>query len=122
MRPPHLIVVDDEAAMRSLLTRLARIALPSAQISDHASAEGALQAIEIEGADLLITDCKMLGMDGPEFVRTLREKNFTMPIIMVSSSDDARVLGEEAGINEFIEKRYLTDHLGRAIQGLLNAA
>ena len=73
----------------------------------------------MEGADLVITNCHMPDMDGPTFVRTLREGKFTQPIIMVSGSDEARRLGAVAGVDRFIEKRYLDPDLAHAIHKLL---
>ena len=46
----------------------------------------------------------MPDMDGPTLVHEIRQMKNSLPIIMVSGSDDARVLGEKAGIDKFVER------------------
>jgi CheY-like chemotaxis protein len=122
MQHPQLIIVDDDEFVRSALHALAQEAMPAAHVADHGSCSQALEQIEADGADLIITNCHMPDMDGPTFVRTLREKHFTQPIIMVSGSEDARRLGTAAGIDRFVEKRYLDPDLAYAIHTLLKCA
>ncbi|MEA3210748.1 MAG: hypothetical protein QOE70_3805 [Chthoniobacter sp.] len=122
MTRPELIVLDDDDVVRSIVHAVAHESVPSANITDYASGFLALQQIECGGADLLITDCHMPDIDGPTLVKTLREKKMSVPIIMVSGSDDARELGEEAGIDYFVEKKHLFSELPDAIHTLLKIA
>jgi CheY-like chemotaxis protein len=119
---PEIAVVDDDDTMRYLILAIAREAMPSAHITEHTSSTYALQQIDAGAADLLITNCHMPDMDGPTLVRTNRTKRNAIPIIMVSSSDDARLLGESAGIDRFVAKDVIVSELPHAIQDLLNAA
>lgn len=121
MHHPQFLIVDRDDHVRSELRGFVQLAFPAARIADYSSAEHALEDIGINGADLLITDCKMPGMDGPMLVRKLRAQKLMLPIIMMSGASDARPLGEAAGINHFIEKRYLEIDLPGAIRRLLNA-
>lgn len=119
MRNLELIIVDDDDDVRLAVHLLVQEALPLAHITDHRLCLDALQQLESRGADLLITNCHMPDMDGPTLVRILREKKFSIPIIMISASDDARKLGQAAGIDRFIEKRFLDPDLAAAIHALL---
>jgi CheY-like chemotaxis protein len=121
MTKPELIVLDDDDVVRSIIHALAHESVPSANITDYASGFPALQQIEGGGTDLLITDCHMPDMDGPTLVKILRAKKMMVSIIMVSGSD-ARELGEEAGIDCFVEKQHLFSELPDAIQTLLKTA
>ena len=121
MQHPQFHIVDSDDHVRSELRGFVQLAFPSAHIADHSSAERALEDIELNGADLLITGCKMPGMDGPMLVRKLRAQKLALPIIMMSGASDVRTLGEAAGINYFIEKRYLEIDLAGAISRLLKA-
>lgn len=118
----RIVIVDDDDEIRSIVCALAHEALPNAIIGEHTSSMGALQEVECGGADLLITNCHMPDMDGPTLVQRIRQMKNSLPIIMVSASDDARALGEKAGIDKFVEKNRLTAELGHAIHTCLAAA
>jgi DNA-binding response OmpR family regulator len=122
MQCPTLAIVDDDDQIRSIVHELAQTALPAAHIVDHHCCSEALQQIEKGGVNLLITNCHMPDMDGPTMVRKLRELKNSIPIIMVSGSDDARELGEKAGIDRFVPKVRLHAGLAEAIHALLDAA
>jgi CheY-like chemotaxis protein len=122
MQTPTLAIVDDDDQIRSLVHELAQDASPSAHIVDHHCCSQALQQIEAGGVDLLITNCHMPDMDGPTMVRGIRGQKNSIPIIMVSGSDDARELGEQAGIDRFVAKFQLHSGLADAIHSLMDAA
>ena len=103
--PCHIVIVDDDDAIRSVVAAIARETIPSAIVSSHTSSLHALQEVESGGANLLITNFNMPDMDGVTLVETLRREKNAIPIIMVSGSDEVRVLGEKAGIDRFIPKR-----------------
>jgi CheY-like chemotaxis protein len=118
---PHIVIVDDDDSVRSVVVEIARDAKPSADVSSHASALHALQEIHSSGVDLLITNCHMPDMDGPTLVRTLRAEKNAIPVIMVSGSDDARAVAEELGVDRFIPKHTVHAALADAILSLLEA-
>ena len=114
-----VIVVDDDDQIRDIVQQIAIEALPFAEIVTYTSAIHAMHEIETGTANLLITNCHMPDMDGPTLVRTLREKKHALPIIMVSGSEDAETLGQEAGIDSFVAKNLIHTSLGDAIHMLL---
>jgi len=120
--PPRIVVVDDDDAVRSIVMAVARETLPLASLAEHHSSLHALQEIHNGSADLLITNCHMPDMDGRTLVKTIRQENNSIPIIMVSGSDDARELGEEAGIDRFVPKHTIIPELSAAIHSLMDAA
>ena len=122
MISPRIVVVDDDDAVRSIVMAVAREAMPSASLAEHYSSLHALQEINNGSADLLITNCHMPDMDGPTLVKTIRQEKNSIPIIMVSGSDDARELGEQAGIDRFVPKHAIIPALSDAIHSLLDAA
>ena len=107
MRTPHIVIVDDDDSVRSVLEEMAREAVPSADVSSHTSALHALQEIHSSQVDLLITNCQMPDMDGPTLVKTLRAEKNAVPVIMVSGSDDARAIAEGLGVGRFVPKHAL---------------
>jgi CheY-like chemotaxis protein len=119
---PQIVVVDDDEVIREIVIRLTLETVPLAQISSMPSGREALGRIKIHGADLVITNFRMPGMNGPELVRELRAREFAAPVIMVSGNPEAQQLGEAAGISRFVAKADITAALPRAILSLLEAA
>jgi FixJ family two-component response regulator len=115
----RIIVVDDEDEVRSIICALALEAVPDATIREYSSGVGALRDVEGGQATLLITNCHMPDMNGPTLVRKIREMKNAIPIIMVSGDPDARLLGEKAGIDKFVEKVHLNSQLVEAIHTCL---
>jgi len=119
---PAIVVVDDDDAVREIVVQLTQKAVPLAHISSMPNGREALAQIKSHGADLLITNFRMPGMDGPALVRELRAREFAGAVIMVSGNPEARQLGEAAGISRFVEKTEIISALPKAILSLLEAA
>jgi len=121
VHPCHIVIVDDDDAIRSVITAIAREAVPSALVTEHTSSLHALQEVESGAADLLITNFQMPDMDGRALVEKIRGEKNAIPIIMVSGSDEARMMGENAGIDCFVSKNVLHSALAEAIRSLIEA-
>ena len=122
MRNFQIVVVDDDESVRSVVSAVVREAIPTAAVTEHISSFAALEVIHGGATDLLITNCHMPDMDGPTLVRTIREEKNPIPIIMVSGSEEARELGELAGIDRFVPKHSIHASLTAAIHSLLDVA
>jgi DNA-binding response OmpR family regulator len=114
-----IAVVDDDDLIREIICTTIQETYPKAEIAAYVSAKQAFHEIETSTVDLLVTNCHMPDMDGPTLVRTLREQKHSLPIIMVSGSDDARRLGEEAGIDRFVAKHLIQHDLQESLYALL---
>ena len=119
MNSPHIVVVDDDDAVRAIVVFVIRETIPTAEVTSHTSGVRALQTINAGGVDLLITNCHMPDMDGPTLIATLRLKKSAIPIIMVSGSDEARDMAAVVGVDRFIPKHSLHADLPAAIRALL---
>jgi two-component system, chemotaxis family, chemotaxis protein CheY len=122
VHPCRIVIVDDDDAIRSVVMAIAREAVPSAIVTEHTSSLHALQEVESGAANLLITNFHMPDMDGLTLVRKIRGERIAIPIIMVSGSDEIRVLGEQAGVDRFIAKHAIHPALGDAIRELVEVA
>lgn len=100
-----LLVVDDDAAVRSLLLEY----LSDQGYSVRAAADGAAMRSEIERElpDLVLLDLRLPGEDGLTLARQLRER-VDVGIVMVSASGDIvdRVVGLEMGADDYIAKPF----------------
>ena len=119
--PARILVVDDRAEGRKLLTlRLQHAGYAVLQ------ADGGAQALDIaarEPLDLVLLDVLMPGMDGFEVCRRLRQlpSMQAVPVVMVTSLDatDDCVRGLEAGADDFIIKPFKPAELQARVRSLL---
>jgi DNA-binding response OmpR family regulator len=102
----HILVVDDERAIRRLL----RLYLTDAgyTVTDAGDGTTALEQVRQGGIDLVLLDLMLPGVDGLDVCRRLRESNGHIPIIMVTARDDeaSRVAGLELGADDYVAKPF----------------
>jgi two-component system phosphate regulon response regulator OmpR len=103
--PPHLLVVDDDQRIRTLLRRfLTREGYRVTVARDAAQARRILAGLAF---DVLILDVMMPGEDGLSLTRSLRETVQT-PIIMLTARGDTedRIAGLESGVDDYLAKPF----------------
>lgn len=104
-KPPHIIIVDDDAKIRTLLRRALE---PEGYRVSEAPGGEALWALMAAGpADLVTLDLGLKGEDGLDIARELRAKS-AVPIIMVTGKGDTidRIVGLEIGADDYIAKPF----------------
>lgn len=121
---PHLplvLVLDDDAAIRQLLTDY----LGENELRVHAVATGTAldAALAQDPADLLILDLKLPGEDGLAIARRLREAS-SIPILMLTgrAEEADRVMGLELGADDYLTKPFSPRELLARIRALLRRA
>jgi CheY-like chemotaxis protein len=113
-----VLVVDDEATVADALAAALRRAGYEAIVAyDGASA---LQAIAREGADVVLTDLVMAGMDGATLTRWLRSDPAThsVPVILMSMLAEERAAALCSEYSRFLRKPLRFDALYAAIEEL----
>ena len=120
--PVKILIVEDDLSVRRIVVHLAKRTVPGAHITTACNGREGLAQMAAEGADLVITDFQMPGMNGNDMVRELRAQQLDTPVIMVSGTPDARPLGEAAGISRFVSKTEVGSALPAAIRSLLLSA
>ena len=84
----HILIVDDEPSVRDVMATI----LMDAGYVVETAADGHI-ALEIIGAappDLIITDVMMPHLDGWALLERARERNPTLPVILMSAGDSIR--------------------------------
>lgn len=115
---PHILVVDDDTRLRSLLQRFLReqqFAVSTAK--DAPQARSFLQQYKF---DMLIVDVMMPGETGFEFLSDLRRDN-NVPVIMLTAMGDApdRINGLECGADDYLAKPFEPKELILRIKNIL---
>ncbi len=103
--PRHILVVDDEPAIRRMLRRY--LEGEGFKVSDAADGAGMRRAFAPGNIDLVLLDLMMPGEDGLSLARDIRQNTRT-PIIMLTGKDELidRVVGLEAGADDYIAKPF----------------
>ncbi|WP_186402072.1 MULTISPECIES: response regulator [unclassified Sphingopyxis] len=118
-KPPRILIVDDDPELRALLQRF----LAEHGFAVRAADGGKAMDISLtrDPADLIVLDLMMPGEDGLAIVRRLRERDETIPIIMLTARGDPvdRVLGLEMGADDYLGKPFLPRELVARINALL---
>ena len=115
----HFTIVDDEKPLLFLITWTLSQSFPQCTMTTFDDGVLALQYLRQQPTDFLITDHRMLHMNGDELVRELREIGITVPILMVSSSPFAKQAAANENIT-FLEKKDITTELIRTVRSLLH--
>jgi len=107
-----ILILDDKSTNRNIFSRLARTIEDSAVVHASASPAEALEWLEGNCPDLIVTDFRMPGMDGAEFTKHVRgsANGLDVPIIVITAYDDraCRLRALEAGATDFL--RSPVDH------------
>jgi len=115
---PHVLVVDDDAAMRRMIgDYLVENELRVTEASSGAEMAGVLADKAI---DVVVLDLRLGGEDGMELARKLREDS-TIPIIMVTGKKEEadRVMGLELGADDYITKPFSPRELLARVRAVL---
>ena len=118
----RFVVAEDDPDLRFILEHVLSEGFSLAEVAVFPNGRDALRDFNKHGADLVVSNHSMPVMDGPTFVRHLRERSAALPILMVSDSPEARQEGVAAGINCFLHKTEIMARLIPAIRSLLSAA
>lgn len=116
----HILVVDDEAAIRDMV-RMA-LEMEGFTVSDASNAHQAASTLESQDIDLILLDWMMPGVSGIDFAsRIRREGNSAVGIIMVTAKDDENDLirGLDVGADDYIKKPFSTKELISRINAVL---
>lgn len=115
----RLIVLDDEAEIRAMLQRF----LIGQGFDVRAVRDGAQldMCLARQPYDLLVLDLMMPEEDGLSICSRLREQGHTIPILMLTARGDPvdRVVGLEAGADDYLPKPFVPSELSARIRALL---
>ena len=120
-RAPRILLVDDEAAIQTLLSYpLRKDGYDVVQASDGAQA---LERFSEGSFDLVVLDVMMPRLDGLETCRRLRATS-TVPIIMLTAKAEEidKVLGLELGADDYITKPFSMHEFRSRVKAALRRA
>lgn len=118
MNDAHILVVDDDDRIRTLLKRfLMRAGYRVTAVGDAPSARRMLQTLAF---DLAIFDVMMPGEDGLSLLSAVREEIDTPVIILTARGDpDDRIEGLRRGADDYLAKPFEPEELQLRISAIL---
>lgn len=118
----HILVVDDDTRLRSLLQRYLRE--QGFLVSAAKDAMEAEQFLLCYKFDILVMDIMMPKVTGTEFLRELREKGNSVPVILLTAMGETqdRINGLEIGADDYVAKPFEPKELVLRINNILKRA
>jgi two-component system, OmpR family, phosphate regulon response regulator OmpR len=115
---PHILVVDDDDRIRSLVSRY---------LNEHgflsftaADAKQAKDILKIGAFDALVVDVMMPGQDGRAFTKELRESSDTPVLLLTAMGEiEDRVGGLQSGADDYLTKPFDPRELVLRLQAIL---
>ncbi|NMC69986.1 MAG: sigma-54-dependent Fis family transcriptional regulator [Myxococcales bacterium] len=104
-------VIDDDEAARSAIGQMLR--LRRYRVTTFSSAEAALAWPGLPEVDCIVTDIKMPGMDGEEFLDEVIRRRFPPSVVVITGHGDVSMAVRclKAGAYDFVEKPFEDDVL-----------
>jgi DNA-binding NtrC family response regulator len=103
---PSILVVEDEAKMRRLLEL--QLAEEGFRAQTTADAETALRLMNNDKFDLAVTDFKLPGMNGLEFLQSVKRMDANLPVIIMTAygSVESAVEAMKHGASDYVLKPF----------------
>lgn len=118
---PKILIVEDESAIRDMVSfALRRAGMQAIVAQDVPTAQNAIAS---QVPDLILLDWMLPGTSGLEYARRLKRDELTreIPIIMLTarSEEDDRVMGLDAGLDDYVIKPFSTRELISRIKAVM---
>lgn len=118
-RAKKLMIVDDDAEMRTLLAEYFRRL--GFEVAEQENGPAALQAVGNDRFDCFILDVAMPEMSGVDLLKKMRDRGIDTPALFLTAHDllDDKVAGFEAGADDYLAKPFSPRELEYRVEALL---
>ena len=103
---PRVLVVDDEASIRDLLSKT--LALAEYDVDVAGDGRSALERMRLYPYDLLIADLRMPGMDGLTVIREAKRYKADLPVLIITgySTESSAIDAVNLGVAGYLTKPF----------------
>jgi len=118
--PAHVLIIDDEPQIRRFLEIALRAQGHVVAVAE--TAQAGLEALALQGADLVILDLGLPDRDGLDALRDLREWSRVPVLVLTVRADEAeKVAALDAGADDYVTKPFGVQELLARLRVLLRA-
>src|SRR6202140_1888752 len=113
---PSILIVEDEAKMRRLLElNLGEDGFTTLSAGD---AETGLKLLSANPVDLVVTDLKLPGMNGLEFLQAVKRQNAALPVVVMTAfgTVETAVDAMKAGASDYVLKPFSLSEMRMVIR------
>ena len=117
-----ILVVEDDATLNKMMC--AKLKQEQYETFSAMDGEEALEIMDTQHIDLIVSDIMMPNMDGYELIRELRDADYTLPVLMVTAKDQIEDMekGFVAGTDDYMIKPINLKELALRVKALLRRA
>lgn len=114
-----ILVVEDDKNLRKLIVTCLEKA--NYTVFDTKNGEEALELMDRQYVDLIVTDIMMPEMNGYELIKELRDANYNTPILIITAKEDIedKRIGFSLGADDYMVKPINIDELIMRVKSLL---
>lgn len=114
-----ILVCEDDFAIKTMIST--KLKQENYSVYTAQNGQESLNLMEKQQIDLVISDIMMPEMDGYEFVQTLRETKYTLPILMITAKSQLESLEEafKLGVDDYMVKPLRLEELVLRVKALL---
>jgi len=122
MKPPRILVVDDEPANRALVRRV--LEPQGYEVVEAGDGDVALELIGLSPPDLILLDLNMPRLGGHAVVEAVKKDARTrlIPVVMLTSQEQfaEKIRALEGGVDDYLAKPFNTVELGTRVKSLIS--
>jgi CheY-like chemotaxis protein len=114
-----VLVVDDETDILESITALLEAVEANPRVITARDGKEALEILEHEDVDLIVTDYRMPRMDGLELMTNVRKTDPRMPLILITAYPDPGLedtAKHTLGVSRFIRKPFEPSEIIMAVE------
>ena len=117
-----ILIAEDDRELRQLFSHV--LNRHGYTVTGVSNGQEALDAMDADFYDMIISDIMMPVMDGYELVRQLRDVGNTTPVLMITAKDafDDMRLGFQSGVDDYMVKPINVNEMVLRVQALLRRA
>ncbi|MEQ8716017.1 MAG: response regulator transcription factor [Acidimicrobiales bacterium] len=114
-----ILVVEDDRGVRESLGVVLTHEGYSVELAE--SGEAGLAVVDAVRPDVVVLDLNLGGISGLDVCRRLRDRDDTVPVLMLTARDDIadRVAGLDAGADDYLTKPFALDELLARVRAML---
>jgi len=117
-----ILIAEDDRELRELFSHVLK--RHGFTVTGVSNGQEAMNALDLDFYDMIISDIMMPVMDGYELVRQLRDVGNTTPVLMITAKDafDDMRMGFQSGVDDYMVKPINVNEMVLRVQALLRRA